>query len=466
MGAKHAAVKQEATPIFKVTVKNSERKQLLVVSSVWPHVAANFEAANVICHSIVTQLLNAGDFDVSYAYVNAKPATIPEPARAEIEALRARGINFVELLLPPPWRIGSNPLRFLRALLKPEIILNGHGNGERLLKSLGDRKIDAALEIWSEVGANVVSELPVVRFAYHGNPDPKVFAAQHEALRLVGAQPRGFAGALSWLRRSLLGGLLVRGHLAVMRRFKFVANVAANDAAYHAENGVEAFYLPNMWPTLPPADWESRRDALEQMNPGKIVGSIGNKGATGNSLGFIALGQEVLPELKHTLQGTSFTVHIFGGGQVKPALQFLLNDPCIQVRGFVEDLDAEILSAPVFLIANNHHHFKVGHTRFLHAWSLGACVVAFSDCRDAMPEIKHGYNALLGNTPAEVAALVAQAMADRDLRRRIGRGGVETLQRVYSPSVVTRTLIERMRAGLGLSCANEAATSNSSQDLS
>jgi hypothetical protein len=83
-----------------------------------------------------------------------------------------------------------------------------------------------------------------------------------------------------------------------------------------------------------------------------------------------------------------------------------------------------------------------------------------------MPEIKHGYNALLGNTPAEVAALVAQAMADRDLRRRIGRGGVETLQRVYSPSVVTRTLIERMRAGLGLSCANEAATSNSSQDLS
>ena len=398
----------------------------------------------------MTQLLSAGDFDVSYAYVSAKPATIPEPARSEIEDLRARGVNFIELLLPPPLRIGSNPLRFLQALLKPEIVLDGHGNGEYLLKSLGDRKIDAALEIWSEVGANVVVELPVFRFAYHGNPDPKVFAAQHEALRLVGAQPRGFAGVISWLRRRLQEGLVIRGHLAVMRRFTFVANVAANDAAYYAGNGVNAFYLPNMWPTEPPADWESRRDALERKNPGKIVGSIGNKGATGNSLGFIALGQEVLPELKRTLKGVPFTVHIFGGGQAKPALQFLLNDPCIKVRGFVEDLDAEILSAPVFLIANNHHRFKVGHTRFLHAWSLGACVVAFSDCRDAMPEIEHGYNALLGNTPAEVAALVAQAMADRDLRRRIGRGGVETLQRVYSPSVVTRTLIERMRASLGL----------------
>ena len=75
-------------------------------------------------------------------------------------------------------------------------------------------------------------------------------------------------------------------------------------------------------------------------------------------------------------------------------------------------------------------------------------MVAFRDCREAMPEIEDGYNALLGDTPAEVAALVAEAMRNRELRRRIGRGGVETLRLVYSPEIVTRELITRMRASL------------------
>ena len=86
---------------------------------------------------------------------------------------------------------------------------------------------------------------------------------------------------------------------------------------------MEAAYLPNMWPTLSHDDWESRRDILEQINPGNIVASICNKDATGNSLDLIVLGQEMLPELKRTLKGTKFKVHIFGGGVVQGAFAIL-----------------------------------------------------------------------------------------------------------------------------------------------
>lgn len=433
-----------------MTEVRSAHKHLLVVSSVWPHVEGSFEAANVVAYSIVAELATSGDFDLSYAYVNANPAEIPPQAEPELAQLRAAGVSFLEpLLLPPPPSLRERPLAFLKALFaKPESILFGYGVGDEL-RVHAQRQVDAVLTIWTEVGLNAASDVGTLRFAYHGNPDHKVFDAQHEVMRLIGAEPRGMRGFIDWLRRVLLRNLLERAHLAILRKYTFVADVAANDAAYYAKQGVNAFYLQNMWPMLPPVDWEVRRDHLEAVNPGKIVGSVGNMSATGNSLGFVALGQEVLPALERQLPVGSFKIHIFGGREPKSYLKPLLTHSAVLLRGFVDDLNEEILSAQVFLISNNHHNFKVGHTRFLHAWSLGSCVVAFRDCCEAMPEIEHGYNALLGDSAEEVAALVAQALNDRDLRRSIGRGGIVTLQQKFSPATVARTLVERMQvAGL------------------
>jgi glycosyltransferase involved in cell wall biosynthesis len=431
-----------------LTEVRSVRKHLLVVSGVWPHVEGSVEAANVVAHSIVTELVATGQFDLSYAYVNAEPARIPSQAEPELADLRRRGVRFLELLLAPRpasrLRLRYRPLVLLKLLARPESILFGYDAGEALRSAVG-REVDLVLTIWTEVGLNAARDVGARRFAYHGNPDHKVFEAQHEIRRLSNLETAGLRAALDYLRRSAVRKLLERAHLAVLRRYTFVADVAANDAAYYVSQGINAFYLANMWPMTPPADWESRRDALEALNPGKIVGSVGNLSATGNSLGFITLRKEVLPELERKLPSNSFKIHIYGGRELRPFLRPLLTHPAIALRGFVEDLNVEILSAPVFLISNNHHNFKVGHTRFLHAWSLGACVVAFRDCRESMPEIEHGCNALLGDTAEEVATLVAKALGDCELRRRIGRGGIETLRQKFSPATVTRTLIERMQ---------------------
>ena len=427
-----------------MTEVNKARPHLLVVSSVWPHVEGSFEAANVVSHSIVTELAATGEFDLSYSYVNANPAQIPQQAEPELTRLREAGVHFIEPLFLTQFSLLKRPMTVLKALFKPEKILFGYGAGDKLSQSV-QRKVDAVLTIWTEVGLNVASDVGTLRFAYHGNPDHKVFDAQHEVMRLVGAEPRGLLAAVDFMRRGLLRNLLERAHLAMLKRYTFVADVANNDAAYYVSKGVNAFYLANMWPMVPPPDWEARRDVLETMNPGKIVGNVGNLSATGNSLGFVALSKEVLPALERVLPTGSFKIHIYGGREPKAFLKPLLDHPAIVVRGFVDDLNEEIISAPVFLICNNHHKFKVGHTRFLHAWSLGACVVAFRDCCEAMPEIENNLNALLGDTADEVAALVKQALNDRDLRRRIGRGGIDTLQKKFSPAIVTRTLIERMR---------------------
>lgn len=425
-----------------------QKIRLLVVASVWPHVAGGYEAANIVSHAIVQQLAMSGAYDIRFLYLNKQEAKIPSVAIAEMDYLRQMGVDFLSpMILPEPVSLKKRPKDLLLALLnEPRLLLQGFGVAGKIKQQLGEKPVDAVLSIWSELGFNALSDFPAVRIAYHGNPDHKVFAAQWEvdALTVASSRP-GFKNMLSDIKRWLLIYAIKRAHLAAMRGYDVAANVAANDAAFYQSQGIPVHYLQNMWPQEPPDGWEAKRDILEAQNPLKIVGNVGNLSATGNSLGLITLATEVMPALKQELKDEPFEIHLFGGREPKPNIKPLLNDPHILVRGFVDDLDAEILSSPVFLISNNHHSFKVGHTRFLHAWSLGACVVAFEDCREAMPEIKHGYNALLGKNANEVAQLVREALHDRALRRRMARGGIETLKRDFNPKTVTQVLSDSIQ---------------------
>ena len=97
----------------------------------------------------------------------------------------------------------------------------------------------------------------------------------------------------------------------------------------------------------------------------------------------------------------SFRVEIFGAAKLHPRIAQHLNGPDVVVRGFVPDIDAAILSAPVFLCINNATPFKVGHTRYLLGWSLGACMVAHRDAALSMPEIVDGRMRCSATMPKE-----------------------------------------------------------------
>jgi glycosyltransferase involved in cell wall biosynthesis len=155
----------------------------------------------------------------------------------------------------------------------------------------------------------------------------------------------------------------------------------------------------------------------------------------------------VLPELDRRLGG-DYALHIYGAGRLFPAVAKVLDHPRVVNRGFVDDIDAELRSAKVFLLANNNNPaFVTGHTRVLHAWSLGSCVVAQRNIARAMPEVVHGENALLAETGAELAEQAAAATADEELRRRIGEGGRRTYEREFRPEIVIGRVVDRITAG-------------------
>jgi glycosyltransferase involved in cell wall biosynthesis len=171
---------------------------------------------------------------------------------------------------------------------------------------------------------------------------------------------------------------------------------------------------------------------------------MGGLYATGNTFGMWFLTQEVIPALDRRLR-ERYSVHVYGAGRPTSKVAAALEHPRVQVRGFVDDIDAELRSAKLFLLMNNNNpDFIAGHTRVLHVWSLGCCLVAHRNMAMAMPEVRHGENALLGETGEEIAELVAEALSNEELRRRIAAGGRETFERSFLPPTVMRRVLEHI----------------------
>lgn len=394
----------------------------------------------MIAHQITLQLARTGRFEISYAFINTAAAEIPAQASVEVAELRKAGVRFLDPVIVSDRPTATTSLYArVHSLLtnRPDRYLVGTDEGAKLQSAIQGTQPDIVLTIWAEIATNLVSTFPIKhRVTYAGNPDHKVLDG-----RLELAERLGDVAPSERLRNLMRRWVTKKAHLQVTRRFDLMWNVAANDAADYRREGIKARYLQNMWPAAVTKDWAAERDASEQLEPLKIVGNVGNLSATGNSFGLLTLATAIVPELRRILGEDRFEVHLFGGGTPHPAVEPLLADKHVKVRGFVDDLDAEILSAPIFLVANNSHRFKVGHTRFLHAWSLGAAVVGFADSAEAMPEIIDGHNAMLGKSAIEVAQCIADLARDPQKRRLIAENGAITLRDRFAPRLVTEQIL-------------------------
>jgi glycosyltransferase involved in cell wall biosynthesis len=292
---------------------------------------------------------------------------------------------------------------------------------------------------WSEWLTAACSNVPIVKFAYYGNPDHKTGRMRY----LHDRKLKG--GSVTDIRLQVALSRLEKVHNRIMRRYELLGDVAANDADYYAAGGhPNAFYVRNVWIDRFGDGWQRQRRALESPDPLVIVGNVGKLGGTANRYGLEYLGKEILPALRRRLAPGTFRVEILGAGELEPAIYSRLDGPDVAFRGFVPDIDEAMLSAPIFLCANNATPFKVGHTRYLHAWTLGACVVAHSDASLSMPEIRHGKNALLGRNAEEIADLIVRAGRDKSMRERIGMAGWETYRTQFRAESVASNIVERI----------------------
>jgi glycosyltransferase involved in cell wall biosynthesis len=140
-----------------------------------------------------------------------------------------------------------------------------------------------------------------------------------------------------------------------------------------------------------------------------------------------------------------YEVHILGAGEPHPIVAGVLNQPNVIWRGFVDRIDEEIRDCDVFLCTNNATEYKVTHTRYLHAWSLGAPVLAHRDASLSMPEIVHERNAMLGGSSREFAEYARRIVDDAGLRVRLSKEGMRTFEEQFTADKVAAKILAALR---------------------
>lgn len=413
-------------------------RRILVVNPLWPHSAHSVRAANVVVFELIAELARQAKLQIGFLKISLAgtetPTLIEEKGRQELVALG------VEFLPPFIYSVESRTRPRLARWLAPQeadFYPEARYRIAATAAAMGFRP-DLVFIPWSERATALFADLPVKKFAYYGNPDPKAGRARAAFAREHGGSSIAYARERWALSR------LERVHLGIMRRFDYLGDVAANDAIYYYNHGhPNAFYIRNLWIDRLGTRWRVQRER-ERTDPFVIVGNLGQLGGTANTHGLEILARDVLPELRRAMESHKFEIHIFGAGVPHPAVAALLSAPEIRLRGFVDDIDCELMTAPVFLCLNNASRYKVGHTRYLHAWSLGGCIVGHRDAALSMPEMISGRNCLLGGSASQIADHVVMAARDVLLRRRLSEAGYATFLEKFTASTVVSEILSRI----------------------
>ncbi len=413
--------------------------KILIATPLWPNSAHTVRGGNIIIFEMIRILAEQPGVKVVVQKVS-KPNEGP-PSGDELlsgDALRKLGVTVADEYRLDPKEIAPKRADRWRILF-PRVSdyypdWPGRHRWQCHLTSHAPGVVLIPLSEWITA---LTSGFPATTFVYYGNPDPKSrrrrddFSLEH-----------GRFGKLEYNKRRWDMAHLERIHLRLMRGITLCGNVSLNDAEYYKANGhPQAFYVPHLWTDHAPTKKAFEREP-KPARPIRIIANIGKLDATANRDGLLVLADQLLP----LVEPGEFQWELLGANKLDAFVRAKLERPDVLFRGWVTDIDDEMASAQLFLCLNNASPYKVGHTRYLHAMSLGCCIVAHQDVRLSMPELVHRENCLLGTSVPEIASLLRLAGGDPELRRSLGQGAVRTFHEKFTGQAVVPQILNRIRS--------------------
>lgn len=418
--------------------------KIFLIAGDFPSASHTTRAANRVLDALITEFCRRGHEVVLQVIAavdlknGAQPATkagltILPPFEKKDFVRPAAGANLLKVSSRIYSRI-SNPIDFFYHASRLRSFME-----QRIAKT----QADLALIFWNSEGlAATYGYHRIPKIAYYGVPDHFASLARLEDHELFGVKMSPARLALE--RRNIKDW--EAAHIELMKDCDVVTNLCAEHADYYRQHGhPRSLYIPNVWP-FAPDDTAQRNFPLHASEKLRIFGSLGSLSATGNTYGLKYIAEELAPRLDKRLGPDAYEIHIFGSGNAAPSITKLLQRKNIHMRGWVENIDEEIRKADIFLVANNTGRYRGAHTRFLHAWSLRACCVGHTYNAQAMPEIIHMKNTLLGETPDEIVEMIMLTGSDRELRDRIAGEGWKTFREHFSPEAVVEKLLSEMES--------------------
>ncbi len=415
------------------------------------HGREHVTALHIVTREIIGELEKSHQITLQVILpLSRKATTLSAAEQEEISDLSRCGITVLPLVFPDLYRPSQEVknFRIFSLLLSARTCLEYFYPASRLQNLIRSRirqaNADVVFPLWSVDGCAATDGCGVPRMVYQGDIDfePRLCRLFDRDLFLSGSSRGGLLHRwLTFVDQRLRLWLFKHTHIRLMRRVDSIANVTACNAEYYASKGhPRSFYIGNTWsdPGHENLVRALARCTMKQEEPIRVIGHIGYLNRTGAIYGLRCLLRDVLPHLPKTFSAIAYDIDIIGGGSLPLSLQSFAMDTHVRMRGFVENLDAELAASDVFLLLNNAGRYQAAYTRHLVAWSMGLCLIVHSGSLRAMPEIVHGENALVGSSGEEIAKLIALAAMDPALNRRIREGGRRTYERCFTPSIVAK----------------------------
>jgi glycosyltransferase involved in cell wall biosynthesis len=385
--------------------------------------------STIAAWAIIEELLSAGH-EVTALLLPA-PELVDETVATRLDAIRGLGadVRLVEIpaASPPPRGRWRARLAFARSLVGPR--------DEELFPSARARA--SVREAVAETEAFLAFGIEAI--AACAGVDRGLAVLSHppgvsRGLRLRYVPPRSLAGrAGEW---SFLAHADRRA-ASLLQNFASVGIFSEHHSAWARRHGVDAWYAHYPMPDLAGPRWRELR-AAEKPNEISRILMIGHLRGIGTISGLHLFVPEIMPRLATALGPEGFEVHVVGGHEPPEELRAGLRHPAVRLRGPLDEPDEEFLRADVLLAPNPTP--TGASARILSGLAFGCCVVAHTDSLVGIPELRDSENCLLGADGRELAEATLRALADVELRERLGDNGRALYERLFSPSSAARRL--------------------------
>ncbi len=412
--------------------------KILIPSEIIPTSTHNVRSGNIVLFNIIQSFLKKGiKIELVFLNINRNTNLKKIPNFSRNSNFKFSGEIRLNLNQDETFLQKFKKIFFPRASeLFPILNLTN-----QIKKKVETIKPDWIFLFWSEKLTHLFANTNYNLFAYYGNPIPKNLSAHN---LLLSKYKANFYQRI--IQRIYLFNVS-RIHLNLMKNVNIIGNIAKNDALYYKNRGHKnSFYIQNTWFNKYSDKFIKKKIAnFNLKDPIKIAANLGKLNATANTFGLIYLFEKLVPKLIKVFKDKKFELHLFGSEKPEDYIPNKYKYSEVKYRGFVDQIDEALMDCPIFLCCNNATLYNVGHTRYLHAWTLGRCVIAHSNVRLAMPEIKHNKNALLGKNSKEIAQLIYKVSMEKALLKKISIGGFNEFKKEFNSDIVVDKILNKMK---------------------
>ncbi len=306
-------------------------------------------------------------------------------------------------------------------------------DNENILKKLKINEMDKIILFWDtwfdllnfgKYSKNVISYLAKPRFS---NDLSRTFYQFSNNLMSTLLKPRKIFNLLNLI-------MLKNLHYKRLKKFKKNLNICNIDTKKTLDNKVNCQYCPNTWPDFFDQSAIKKRKKINKKKI-NILANMGNLQSTGNKIGLTYLNVNILPNL---YKYKNISINIYGSGKIE---KDLLRFNFLKFKGFVKNINLELLKNQIFLLCNNTGYHYGGYTRVIFMMSSGGVLIADKKLKKSMPELVHMKNCLLSSNKTQMLENIDIAINNYELREFIGINARNTYEENWSPEKVLQRII-------------------------